>query len=227
LLLLFAHLLFAHSLLSLTHCSHSLTALTHCSALTAFTHSLTFPTQSINSKSQKGLSEYSQASGVAIADIRFESQWSRGWAQLAFSEQSKHLVFPKKLLFRDFAYKHPLPVLNLRNWTVCRGVFEVIGRECPEARELVLDKCIGLTEECFGHIRGHKNLRKLSLAGIVDCRISPMIAEVFGSFAHLVSLNLTDCDATSTVFQTISQTCSSLHELQLARCGGLDDFAMR
>jgi hypothetical protein len=141
------------------------------------------------------LSEYSQTSVLTIPDIRFESQFSNGWTKLAFADQhNRQLAFPKKFLFLDFAYKHPLPVLNLRNWSVCKGVFEVIGRECPDARELVLDHCIGLSEECFGLIRGHKQLRKLSLAGIVDCPITPMIAEVLGSFGHLVSLNLSDCE---------------------------------
>jgi F-box/leucine-rich repeat protein 2/20 len=144
--------------------------------------------------------------------------------QYIFDEQL--VTFPKKLLFRDFLCKVPLQSIDLRGWTVSNHIFEVIRDECPEIKVLHVDDVNGLTAQCFETIRGLKQLRNLSLQRIVNCPITLEIAHCVASFKLLKYLNMNDCSANTEVFQALSQSCSNVRTLHVARCKGLDSSGL-
>lgn len=146
--------------------------------------------------------------------------------RLEYKYDEESITFPKKLLFRDYLCTRPSQVLDLRGWTLSTTIFEIIRTECQDIRALLLDDTAGLDLQCFECIRGFKQLRNLSLQRIKNCPITNEIAQVIGSLKLLKTLNLNECQCTTPVFVTLSQTNANLKSLSLSKCTGLDDFGL-
>ena len=156
---------------------------------------------------------------TAPPNIKVSSPWHVNYI---FKEED--ISFPKKLLFHDYLCTKPLETIDLKGWIVCPEIFEIIKNQCSNIRILILDDVIGLTLECFQHIRGLKHLRILSLQRIVNCSITNEIAHIIASYKLLHTLNLNKCNIISDqIFITLSQSCINMKILLLSGCKGLDN----
>lgn len=170
-------------------------------------------------KSSKSLNTLAKTVPESKRTVKTIDPWS-----LTFRFDENKLDIPKKVLFRDYDCRFPLEVVDLKGWAVNANIFEILGSECPTVKTLVVDKCVGWELSCLEAIRGHANLRRLSLVSVGE--LETKAAHVLGSFKFLLYLNISECRTSLYVYTTISQTCGNLKTLVANKTTGLDDLGL-
>ncbi len=143
-------------------------------------------------------------------------------ASLKFKHSVETIAFPRKVLYYDFCGKFGLSKLDLKNWNVYPLVFRHISPSCTY---LYLDNCHGVDVESLQIIRGHKQLKRLSLSG-TKCFVDSVMGQVFGSFKMLLSINVSGCHVNTEALRMIGLNCESVNSFVAAKAEGIDNFGL-
>lgn len=142
-----------------------------------------------------------------------------------YATEMDHLTVPTKLLFQDFLGTKPLKVLDLKNWVMNEELLQLIAAKCVNVVTLILDSSPNLSIAMFRSLRGHKQIKKLSLQGL-SCHIDKEFIEVFASMRSLLQLNISRNTVDKDVMALFATTCGTLRTINLSHCKGVDDLSL-
>lgn len=141
---------------------------------------------------------------------------------LRYKHNVDDVLFPQKVLYHDFLSQHGLTKLDLKNWNIYPLVFRNISESCVY---LYLDNCAGVTLENMEMIRGHKQLKRLSLAGTQSV-LDVDMAKIIASFKVLLSVNLSHCHFTTEGLRMLALNCANVNSFTAEKATGIDNFGL-
>jgi F-box/leucine-rich repeat protein 2/20 len=142
---------------------------------------------------------------------------------LKYKFNASDILIPQKILYNDFRGTSGLRSLQLKNWKLYPLVFRHISTTCVN---LSLENCEGVDCASLECIRGHSNLKRLSVSG-THLFVDISVAKVFSSFKSLLILNVSECSITTESLRLLSQNCVNVVTFLASKCTGIDNFGLR